>query len=281
MERSRLMTPWAQVALGILPLLLAGVGSVLTMAPIHGKNIIPLIGGIMLGMTALAAYPGLLAGWLRGFPRWSLGYLMYAMLVPLFLTNSSTPGLSIFGIPIWGRALWGWRAWVLLGLTVLLAVVLQRDWARNLGRLLRGFWQDWTRLAFCLFSIIIYVPFVILDEMSNTARFPYAAGAVAVLLLAGIFWLRVGASPAGVAALVGGAFAGVVASMVGAGLYWQFYTIDTHTGRAILRENATPNAAEAILPGLAAGAIISALLIAPGILGVLRYLLRRRGSPQG
>jgi hypothetical protein len=83
---------------------------------------------------------GLMFGVLKGFPRWSYSYLGISIFFAFYYFNGSFYGVNYSA---WAR--------ILFFATVILDLLLARS-LQPLYRLLRGAWNDWTRLSFALYA---------------------------------------------------------------------------------------------------------------------------------
>ncbi len=151
-QKSVTRIPWSQTWPGMLLFLLIGTAVILMETPFSAgqANLAYTIGTILFLGGYLVILGGLLCGWLKGFPRWTFLYLGYSLIFSLYLSYAASPGIRIFNIPIWGGELWGWRAWVPLGLVILLVLVLGQSARQPVNNLLKNAWKDWTQHAFFL-----------------------------------------------------------------------------------------------------------------------------------
>jgi hypothetical protein len=94
------------------------------------------------GLLLLIAI-GLAIGGIKGYPRWSYAYLAMAV----FLSSNYSNG-TFYGVA------YGWRFWVPLIVAILVPLLLTRS-LRPLARLIRGAWNDWTRLSFALYAFLL------------------------------------------------------------------------------------------------------------------------------
>jgi hypothetical protein len=86
---------------------------------------------------------GLSFGILKGFPRWSYAYLGMSIYFGWYYSNGRFQGV-VYG-------LW---AWLPLFAAIILGLLLNRS-LQPLIRLLRGAWNDWTRLSFALYAFAL------------------------------------------------------------------------------------------------------------------------------
>ena len=148
---------WRAAALGALLFIVYGVGMVLLALPF--QQAAPSPGGralfwLLVVCGFLVPYAGLALGWIRGFPRWSFPYLGLALFLSSYLQNVSSQGITL-GVRVLMRpGAWGWRAWVPLALAALIALGVTRFSATPLRRLVRGAWDDWTRLSYAMFGCL-------------------------------------------------------------------------------------------------------------------------------
>jgi hypothetical protein len=219
--------------LGMLLFVLLGTAVVLVRAPAPLSSLIN-IGGTLLWSSYLLVLGLLLKGWLAGFPRWVYAYLGYAILFPLFVSYSATPWLTVFGIPIWGSEPWGWRAFVPLGLVVLLGLIFSRPPWGNLVRLVRNAWEDWTLVAFFLFGLLPFAGFISLEEVDPSFAFwPQLAG-VLLILLGAFLYLRLANPGLRYLVLLACAFLAVLIMSGGAGYFWHTHYVNFTTGESYM-----------------------------------------------
>ena len=115
--------------------------------------------GLRLYLVALAGFG---VGWVKGFPRWSLGYVGLALVlswggVPPDLATSR---LRLFDTTIVLNEFWGWRS--------LLAVVLMATlFCRSLDPLTglaKSIWRDWSRLSFIFYGALAWLTLAIVYD---------------------------------------------------------------------------------------------------------------------
>jgi hypothetical protein len=136
---------WGEALLGALPFLLFGLAYLF-----KGMTELGYFGNstdwglnfyrYILPGAYLIILVGLLIGWLKGFPRWSYAYLGMAFFGGWYYSNGRFHG--------WDPE---WRAWIPLILMVVIALLITRS-LRPLERLVKGVWNDWTRLSFALYA---------------------------------------------------------------------------------------------------------------------------------
>ena len=139
---------------------------------------------------------GLCAGWVRGFPRWSLASLGLLVLFSADLAGRATYDQHSLGIVLGPGQRWGVLAWLPLIGSVLAGVVITRS-LRPLLDLGRGVWQDWTRLSFFLYSSLM--PFLLVmsvEDVRTRADVTHLVLLSLILGLGGLFYL-LARNPAG------------------------------------------------------------------------------------
>ena len=267
---------WGETALGLLPFLLIGLATLLMVAPVSvsAMNGVMILSAVFsLGGYLVILY-GLLKGWLMGFPRWVYPYLVYAILYALFLSNASTPGLAIFGTPLFGSDLWGWRAFVPLGIVILLALIYSRPPWNNLVRLGKGVWNDWNRLSFGLYVLMPLATIVSMDEVERSFRFPPTLLAVGLAIIGALGYMRLGKPWQRLAALMVCAGLGVGIMLAAGDYFWQTHIMNFSTGESRVLDVAVDYGR--LISRAAAGVGLSLLiLLVPLPLGLLRWLWQR------
>ena len=101
----------------------------------------------------LVALAGMGIGWVKGFPRWSLGYLGLALVYSWWLHGLATFGFKLFGYPI---DRWEWRGWTALLAVALVATLISRSLS-PLVDLAKSIWIDWSRLSFILYAALSWL----------------------------------------------------------------------------------------------------------------------------
>lgn len=99
---------------------------------------------------------GLGLGWVKRFPRWSLGYLGTSLLFSWWLAGLSTTGFTIFGYTLGTNERWGWRGWISLLLVAFIATLLSRSLYPLVG-LAKDIWRDWSRLSFIFYGALTWL----------------------------------------------------------------------------------------------------------------------------
>ncbi len=215
--------------MGLIPLLIlpailafgAWFGPLIQAAYPDDTQSVQQVGGVIAGWIFLLLVSidiiVLTVGWVYGFPRWSFTYLAVLLIVSAMLSPSATPGLVLFGHTFSHDELWGWRAWVPLGVWLVVSVAITRSF-RPAWQLLNMVNTDWTRLSFGLYGLLPVTLLIIFDEVHGEDGFV----AFLCLLLAGgaLGYLRVKHTGWRFFCLV--AAVGVVwfAAAVYLGIYW-------------------------------------------------------------
>ncbi len=182
-------------------------------------------GLFMWGMILLPSFVyGI--GWLRGFPAWSYPYTALAFFFSLYLTRSSTPGLSFFGYPTFERQVWGWRAWVpFLGAT-LIALLLTRS-LRPLSKFFINGWNDWTLFSFCLFGSMPLLIAISFDEIDRLYSLYFMVVLTVLMSLTALFYLLSRTITQRVLSLALGILIILSLTVIGVAAYW---SEDTFSG---------------------------------------------------
>lgn len=267
-----------EVVLGVLPFLVMGLASLLLQAPasVLSMQAFQILGGLLFFGGYLFILYALLRGWLLGFPRWVYPYLVYAVLFMFFLANAATPGLAIFGIPLFGREVWGWRAGVPLGIVAVLALVSSRQPWANLARLAKAIWNDWTRLSFGLYSLMIMATLVIMDEVERSFRFPPTLLAVAVVILGAYGYMRLRKNWQRMAVMLACAGVSMIIMQASADYFWQTHTANFSTGEYRVLDVAV-DVGRIVSRSVNGAGIVLLILLVPLPLGLLHWLWGRFG----
>jgi hypothetical protein len=108
----------------------------------------------------LVALTGLGIGWVRRFPRWSLGYVGLVLIYTWWLHGLVLRGFTLFGHPV-NR--WDWLVWTALLAVALVATLITRSLS-PLVDLAKSIWHDWSRLSFILYGALSWLALgIILD----------------------------------------------------------------------------------------------------------------------
>lgn len=110
----------------------------------------------------LVALAGLGIGWVKRFPRWSLGYLGLALVYGWWLHGLSTFGFKLFGYPI---DRWEWRGWIALLAVALVATLITHSLS-PLVDLAKSIWIDWSRLSFILYGALSWLTLAVISDGS-------------------------------------------------------------------------------------------------------------------
>ncbi|MCL4561596.1 MAG: hypothetical protein M1281_13410 [Chloroflexi bacterium] len=271
------------VFLGILLFLIAGAGWVLLETPgdqatrFTGHQI---AGGLLFG-GYLVIMAVLLAGILKGFPRWVMPYLSYGVIFGLYISNASTPGLSIFGIQLWAKALWGVRACVPMILVILIAAAFWRSLIKPLQKFVDKILEDWTLVAFGIFGLLPLIA-ILMDEVDHNFSFPILAIAEGILVAGALLYMLIRKPLPRFLALVLSAALSVILMGSASSYYWQTHTMILDPYR-IVPTGVPVDFVEMLLMGLRMALGIMVLFLPT--LALWYYGTKRRShgsiSPQG
>jgi len=161
-----------ETAATILPFVLSGL--LVTLAALDyagGSRVISFHWNLSLYLILLL---GLGIGWVRRFPRWSLGYLGMALINSWWL---------------------GGRGWISLLAVVFVATLLSKSFT-PLARLGKGIWRDWSRLSFISYGALTFLALGVWYDgktfYSQIAYLPIKISIVALVYVMGaLFYLRV------------------------------------------------------------------------------------------
>ena len=255
--------PWGEALLGAAALLVPGLALALAELP----TLHPWWPAFYFG-AYLFILLGLLAGWVRGFPRWSYPYVGYGLVWPLWLSSVSTPGLRLLGYAFSRHQPWGWRAWLGLGAVAILALLLTRS-LRPLARLFTGAWRDWTRLSFALYGGLPLALWGLFDEVHRPHPVPYLILASLCLAAGALAYMRSGTDAGRLLSLLAGLTSSWLVSTVGLATYWH--------GRLVGRGDYPLDWWSDTARPMAYGWVVVALiLLLPLLLGLLRRAVRPR-----
>jgi len=263
---------------GIFPFVLLGIMALAFEFPREWGNgeLFRTLGGVLMFGGYMVILVGLLIGALKGFPRWSFPYLIYSIVFALYISHASTPGLVVFNIEMWGRELWGWRAWVPLGIVIVLILLLNRHPWQLLKSLWIGVVKYWSRLTFGLYGLLPLFILIGLDEMEDTYSFPAAVVAVVFILAGAILYLRLKSPFWRTFSLFLFAYFGILVVMATSNYYWDTHDVNFITGERRLIDEPIPYGS--ILGKAIGNALIAVLFlllpIAAKLLGYIGHFVQ-------
>jgi len=176
---------WGSALVGALPFLLFGLAYLLEgVAELggHDNPAFNLLDGSLNYPAIILTAPmgvyfvsvlGLLFGVLKGFPRWSYSYLGMSLYFGWDYSSGSYYGVNY---DAW--------AWLPFFAAIILGLLLTRS-LQPLVRLLQGVWNDWTRLSFVLYTLVLPMLTVIFFDMDWGVFQLYGLFFETVLLAAG------------------------------------------------------------------------------------------------
>lgn len=265
--------PGYTIWMGLFPFVLLGAMMMLFEVPREwgDQDLFLALRGLLMFGGYLVILAGFLFGALAGFPRWSFPYLFYGFIFALFISNASTPGLVVFNIEIWGREIWGWRAWVPLGIVILLVSLLNRYPGKLLDKLWGDIAKNWSRLTFGLYGLLPLLILISLEEMDEMYSFPGAVAGAILLIIGAFLYLRLKSPPWRTISLIAFAFLGILAVKAIVHFYWDTHSINIVTNERRLLEGPVPYAS--ILAKAFKDAIVASLfLLLPSVVKLLGFI---------
>ncbi len=204
----------------------------------------------------------MVAGWVKDFPRWVFPYWGFTFLISLYVYKftGTMAGQQVRG---------SWWAWMPLAGVVLVGSL----WARNLrplSALLNAIWRDWTLLSFSFYGALPLLFIAAYDEVRNEG--PVLILIMLILAAGTILYMRTENIWHRFACLVGGFSVGWTVLMVQQAMYWNGRQEEwmPEPGSWIETLNWTSRS----------GAILMLILVAPVLIGFLRWAIRSRGIPK-
>jgi len=192
-HENSLDTPAAtgQVTIGALPFFLFSLILILFEIPVDLYSIkwLNAILAFMFATLLILPVIGFGIGWVQDFPRWSYPYAGTALVLSLYFQNVSTPGLNFLGFPIFGRELWGWRAWVPLGISFIIALVISRS-LKPLISFFVHLWNDWSILSYFMVSAVPLLVMFAFDEINRMYSLYFMIPFGVLLVGMVVFYLR-------------------------------------------------------------------------------------------
>jgi hypothetical protein len=220
---------------------------------------------LMVG-THVALLAGLGVGWLRGFPRWSMPYVGFALLFTVLWAAAATVGLTVLGHTFGHHERWGWRAWVPLAVCVVACVLVTRS-LRPLRRLAAGVWGDWTRASFAMYGAMPLFTWFLFDEVDERCAAPHLLGASVLLAAGAVAHVLSGRTLPRALALLGGMAATCVLRVVLLDLCW--------VGRLTFFTCGRVPWWSGVRPDVIVWSVVALVLMAPALLVPARRALER------
>jgi hypothetical protein len=271
-------TSRSELFLGLLPFMVLGTTATLMEAPgpvaSTQEPAAQFIGYVLFFIGYLLILAALLWAFVKGFPRWSMPYLVYGAIYALYMANVSTPGMVIFNIPLWGRQLWGLRAWAPVGLVALLGMLLSRPPWRPVAQLFKNIWNDWTYLAFGFYGLLPMIAPILQDEMEHTYTLWTTLAAALIALAGAALYLIYARKPFRAAFLLVALFLAIIVVMVGTNYYWETHSVNFSTGESTLLTGPVPWGQIALTAFYTAGTM-TLILALTGVVGLLRSWVGR------
>jgi len=213
-----------------------------------------------LALTYAGAYMTVLGvGWVKGFTRWCYPYWALGLSFSSVLVGAAIPRLRIFGHTFEHDELWGWRAWIPVLVVVVVALLLSRS-VRSLRQLVTGIWHDWTRLSFGFYGLLPLVLMIAFDEVHGEG--PYVAVLGVILAIGALAYMRSSKTWQRALTLLLGTTLAWTAATVYLAIYWH--------GRQEFWMREPGNGYETAQGMLIALGVLTALMFAPALLGLLR-----------
>jgi hypothetical protein len=201
----------AQAAIAALPFLAFGISSIVNKLEYFRPANPPL-------WQMLIINPFLVFNWLiliglgisllKGFPRWGIPYLGWAILFGWWWSNMSYYGYEIGGL-----------IWLPLLGVILLALLLRRS-IQPMRNLAAGLWREWTVLSLAIYILYSFV-YMIYDENHNPYLFILMIATTLGICLGAWGYFRASSPMRRVLALVGGFLLVTIISVID-NLTWDF-----------------------------------------------------------
>jgi hypothetical protein len=162
LDKTRMDAPstWGDAWLAALPMLGVGLMGIvdaaanLVFSGAQQADIRRAVPNVFAIVVYMGLNLGILAGGLRGFPRWSYSYAASVGVIVLYLIAASIAGvgkdfLISLGLPL---------------LAVLIPLAVRRSW-HSLGEFFLGMWRHFPRATFSFYSAMPLLCWLALDEM--------------------------------------------------------------------------------------------------------------------
>jgi hypothetical protein len=168
---------WMETLLALVPFL---IWPVLILARNWMTN--PRIGVAITVTIFSMLLLALMAGWVKGFPRWCFPYWGYVFLISLYFQNFRG---TIFGEWFSGN----WLVWTPVLAIALIGMLLTRD-LTSIYRLIRSLWVDWTRLSFIFYGFLPLMLIAIYDDVGDIVAQPALIGLMLVQAGGALLYMR-------------------------------------------------------------------------------------------
>ena len=213
--------PIGQVMMGALPFFFFGLVMIMLELPffVFDLDWFKSLGGYLLFVFLILPAIGFGIGWVQNFPRWSYPYAGMALILALYIQNTSTPGVEIFGVPIFGREVWGWRSWIPLAAAFIIALVVSRS-VKPFIRFFTNLWNDWTIPSYLMVGVLPMLVVVAFDEIDRMYSLYFMIPFGILLVGMAVFYLRGRYPWQRVLALTLGVIAIIFPSVWGSTSYW-------------------------------------------------------------
>ena len=255
---------WGETLLALVPFLLLPLifllGAILT--PLIKNPPDSAIGlGITFGVLGVLLII-MVAGWVKGFPRWVFPYWGFILLITLYMRTFTG---TVFGYQVRGN----WLAWM----PVVGVAMIGSLWVRSLrpvSMLLKSVWRDWTTLSFVFYGALPLLVMAAYDEVHNDGLI---LSVIMVILGAGVaIYMRTENKWYRFACLVGGFSLGWIILMIHQGIYLNGRQDDWMPRPGSWQE--TLNWTSKF------GAVLMLILVAPVVIELLRWAIKSRRTPQ-
>jgi hypothetical protein len=205
------------------------------------------------------------AAWIRGFPRWSFPYLGFGILFSLLMRSIASPGTTILGHEIGRPERLLWQAFVPALIVAGVALLVTRSF-QPLRKLAAEVWNDWSVISFALYGML---PIALVAPFDETHGGGLVGMALSLVLgIGALAYMRSTRTWQRAAALAGGLAVSWLAATAWLTVYWQ--------GRQVFWMSVPADGYYRTAEAMGrAGAVLMVLLIAPALLGVARWAIRR------
>jgi hypothetical protein len=218
-RRKIIQSSQAEIIAGTGLFLFLGIDLIIAELPYKYHEHILGLKTLIFVLNFMIPVTGACVGWVKRFPRWSYPYVGVSLLSALFMMNAATPGRTFFGYDVFGRELWGWRAWVPLGLAIVVALILSRSFEPLMKFFTNG-WHDWTLFTFAMLGWIPLLIAIGFDEVDNSYTTYFTISLTVVTVLAAYLYMRATTVRHQVLALAVGIVIPVIVGITGGTLYW-------------------------------------------------------------
>jgi fucose 4-O-acetylase-like acetyltransferase len=211
---------WSGVAAGLLIFAVAAAFLLISEIPSQwGLAEQPALSILVYWGMLLIPASGVCAGWIQEFPRWSYPYAGLAVLIALFMTNATTPGLTVFNYPTFDRQIWGCRALIPLALAGVVGLAVTCSF-QPVRKFFAQMSADRTLAVYLMTGFLPIVVFIAFDEVDSPYTLSTYWIVCAILFVMATVYLRSRTFNGRARTLITGTLAILLITSISVSMYW-------------------------------------------------------------